>query len=137
MDHEIEHDVDVERARLEQGQAVRLDELEMRELGSRCEQRRIEALDVPDLELDPPGAPRRSMASASATVAAIGFSTSACRPGGGRLLERLAVGHGRNRDRDRVAVARAARRASRTRGSRSARRPFARALGSDRRPRRA
>ena len=58
VDHEVEHDVHVERARLEHRQPVGLDELGAAHVRPRREQRGVEALDLPHLEHDL-RAPRR------------------------------------------------------------------------------
>ncbi len=57
MDHQVQHDADVHRAEGEAGGPHGLDELRLLQVRRGGGQRRVEALDVPDLEHDlpPPG----------------------------------------------------------------------------------
>ena len=50
VDHEVEHDIDVERARGKDAEAVRLEEHRFVESGERCGDGGVEALEVADLD---------------------------------------------------------------------------------------
>src|SRR5260221_3335701 len=54
VDHQVQHDVDVEAAGRERAQAMHLDEARLRDRGQEDVGGRIEALDVPDLEQGSP-----------------------------------------------------------------------------------
>ena len=99
VDHQVEHHVDVGAALLEGREPVRFDEQGPVEHVGERQQRGIEALEMADLE-DPLARRRRarSARSASARLAAIGFSTSTCRPPSSRRLATAKCAAGRHRD---------------------------------------
>ena len=81
VDHQIEDDVDVGAALGERRQAVALDEARLRDDAGERADRRVEALEMADLQDAAVRVPPASTsARPSATVAVIGFSTSTSMP---------------------------------------------------------
>ena len=80
VDHHVEDDVDVEAALGKPAQPVHLDEAGRRDDGSAAATAGLKRSVWPTASTAPNRSARASIASASASVAAIGFSTRTCTP---------------------------------------------------------
>ena len=89
VDHQVQHDVDVEAARREDAEPLGLDEDRVLDPGQNGLHGRVVALDVADLRARGRARARRATsASASRPVAVIGFSTRTSRPRSQKELRR-------------------------------------------------
>ena len=103
VDHQVEHDRDVGAARIERRQPIALDEPRRCRRTAARAHGAVEALDVARLQARRPSARAiASSASASSSVAAIGFSISTCKPALQRRRGHRVVRRRRHDDAHRV-----------------------------------